>query len=418
MANIGEILIRAREAFPDPPNVLTPPVAGFSGNNSGGSLGAGDYYCIVTALNIWGESAGSAELKVTFASGTTNSLNVAPTLPPGTVSFRAYLSTTPSGEIGYLPSVGLNPFTLGGGTQIQNLSGLTGGQPPTRSSAWLPDTDGGFVTAATMYRWLNDALQAMGRIAGGLASVTGIQAIANQAMFRVSGLWIRFTNFWFDGWPLTSGHRGDVFLHNKMSSISGIVTLEEWTDTTVIQLWPQPNRTGANSTVNGSMNIGQTSLTTHTDMGALGLLPLGMLKVDQEIMSYSGYTVAAGNTTITGIVRGLSGTQEVNHTDGSNVLELNVRMAGFRNPVFYSIGQAATSIPLVPGWEVPLATYILAQYKKAEQDMQTAKALEDEFGGTVTALAAQFRGKTHPVQIGSITRETYPGGYGGGLLVP
>ena len=405
---VGDIIVRSREAFPDPPTYLSPPSAnGKQTLTTGGHLANGTYYFQLTGLNQWGETLPTAEDSIACTGTGASVITFTPTLPPGTTGYRVYITVTTAGsELGYFTASGTSTLT------VSTLTGLTPGTVPLRTSAWLPDTDGGFVSAATVYRWLNDALSECGRIAGGIPSVTAIQAINGQAMYRISGGWIKFTNCWFDGWPVMQGKRSDVFLHNSVVGIPGILTLEEWTDTTIIQMWPQPNRTGSTSTLSGD-------ITATTDpigvVDTSGFLPLGLAQIDSEVLTFS---TTSGNQ-LAGCMRGVGGTAAAAHTNGTTVTELNLRLAGFRQPVSYAIGQSATSIPIVPGWDVPLSDYILAQYRRAEQQTQEAEAIEQKFGTTVKAMASQFRGRSAPRQIGLGSGiEVYPGSTGGGIILP
>lgn len=404
---VGDVIVEAREIFPDPAQFLSRPTAtGFVGSNTGGTLPNSAYFFIVTALNQWGETLGTSEATYTVTGGNIGSIvfTPAPFLPVGAISYRVYIANTTGGEQGYFSSVGTAPLT------VTTLTGLTPAVPPTRSSAMLPDTDGGFVSAASIYRWLNDGLQEMGRIGGGIPSITGVQAVSGTAMYRIQGGWIRFTNYWFDGWSCMAGRRGDIFLHNVMTSIPGLVSLEEFADTSVVQFWPQPNRTGATSTLSAGIGLTDATLTLAS---ATNFLAIGLLQIDSEIIGYSGIS---GNV-VSGLMRGLGGTSPAIHAISALTTELNLRFAGFRQPNTYSVGQSLLSIPLLPGWSVPLSDYLVAQYKKAEQDLQTAMAIEKDFEKSIDDMARKFRGKTNPGQIGGNPREAYGGTINGGFLI-
>ena len=405
MALVGDVIVGAREAFPDPSALLPAPSSdGGVGSAAGGTLPAATYYWVVTALNQWGETLGTAENSY-VAGGATSKIVFTPVLPIGAVSFRVYIGTTPGSEQGYFNSVGVAALT------VTTLTGLIAGAIPTRSSAMNPDADGGWISASTAYRWLNDALTKAGRIGGGIPSITALQAVAGTAMYRLTGRWIKFTDCWFDGWPINFGKRKDVFLHNPVISIPGTATIEEWTDSTVFQLWGQPNRTGASTVLGANMTLTDTSAQVANNAN---FIAPGLCQIDNEIMAFSSLS---GATFLAGMMRGLGGTVIATHLSGATVVELNIRISGFRQPSQYSVGQSALSLPIVTGWEVPLQDYMVAQARRAEQNTQEAIAIESEFNKEIGEMAKNFRGKTGPRQVGGNPREVYGGSVSGGIIL-
>jgi hypothetical protein len=440
---VGDVIVQAREAFPDPPSVIggaPTNITAVAVVNGSGALPAGTYYIMATLLNPWGESLPCAEITVVVGGGGTNAIQVSfgftlPYIASGQTSIKVYMASSPGAESSAFLSYGLGAVIITGfiGAISQSngtVLGMIAGPPPLRSTMWNPDSDGGFVGAATMYRWLNDGLQKMSRIAGGIPGMTAVQAIAGQSMYRIPGRWIRLTNAWFDGWPLTFGKRGDVFLHNNVMGVTGIVTIEEWTNQTVVQAWPQPNRTGAATATSGAIGNadGLIAVVSSTSFLSLGLAMLvgtpfnfqgvaaGATALQTELFAYTGLNTSPQQ--LLNCVRGIGGTTALGFGSGTQILEANLRFAGFRQPPFFSIGQAYSDLGIPLGWEVPLSNYLVAQYRLAEQQTQESMAIEKGFTDDVTALAKLYRGKTGPIQIGSITREVYPGGYSGGILIP
>jgi len=278
-----------------------------------------------------------------------------------------------------------------------------------------PDTNGSFVSSYTAFRWLNNALQKATKVAGGLPLLTGVQAIEGQGMYRIPGRWIHFVTGWFDGWPFQFGRKSDVFLRNTMSGITGIVSMEQGVDTSVIQLWPQPNRTGASTTANGLVaGPGPTQDQQIAVVNATGFLPLGLCKIDDEIIGYSGIN----SNLLTGIIRGLGGTLIVSHLSGVAVTELNLRLSGYVLPVDYAPGDSAKTLPIPPAWDEPLIDYLIAQFKKSELDNQAALGIEKQFEESIRKIAKESRPRTGPAQIGSVGLEVMPGAWGGGTLIP
>jgi hypothetical protein len=422
MGLVGDVIVAVREKGPDPPSYLGVP-AFTAVPATLGLLPLGVYYLVFTAVNPWGESAPTSEFTVTLA-GSNQTINITMTTPqPGATGFRVYWSRSPAGQNGFFQVVGTS-FSLvntpiPGGAPGQ--PSLVGGYPPVGATGMIPDSDGQFVNAFTLYRWLNDALRKAGRIGGGIPDTTGIQATAGSAMYRISGKWIRFTSGWFDAWPVMFGRKSDVFLRNTFQGISGLFTTEQWTgDTTVFQMWPQPNRTGASARLGGDMTATDTDLfgiASIVPPGSLiDFLPLGMIQIDNEIMQYSG---KPSITHLGGLVRGMGGTQPAAHVTFSAITELNIRLSGFRQPNEYVPGDSLKTLDVPLGWEEPILDYVLAQYRKAEQDTAQAQQLEKSFTESINVFAKASRTYTHPRQMGDSSQlVVYPGTFLGGVLVP
>lgn len=410
MALVGDIIVRARELFPDPTiNVLGSlgSIAN-SPSTSGGTLAGATYYFVFTCVNQWGEALGTSEIPVVVGAGNTGSISFTGIiLPSGAIGYRIYAGTLAGNENSWVQVVG-NANYLMTAFPLPNP-----GSPPIRNTAWLPDTDGSFVSASTMFRWMNDALKKGGRIAGGILSLAGIQAIAGQQLYTAPGKWIKFTNAWFDGWPISFSKRGDIFLHNAIGGISGLFSSEGYADTTLFQLFPQPNRTGA-STIVGTPAVLPTDISIQCANNS-SFLPFGIMLIDQEIMAYSTIQVS---TIFGGVTRGLMGTTPVGHAIGANITELNIRVSGFRQPVEYVPGDSSKTITIPPAWEVPMIDYVVGQYKRAEKQVQEGMALEKSFEEAIKEFTRLNRLSTQPMQMGSATREVYPGGFGGGILIP
>ena len=104
--------------------------------------------------------------------------------------------TVPAGGIGAFSI----PFTL-------SSAGITQGFPPVRSSAWLPDTDGTALSAAALYRWINEGLDVITGLTEGIRDITGIPSTAGQAQYQLISNWRKIDNQCFDGWPMTAGQQ-------------------------------------------------------------------------------------------------------------------------------------------------------------------------------------------------------------------
>src|SRR5215472_4809526 len=150
MADVGSILLAARSLIPDAAQVLPAP-SGLSSSQfvAVPTLPAGTYLVSVTlftgssSTSFWGETTVTALNTVVVDAG--HGLQVTGSLPVGAQKIRIY-------------------YGIGAINQFQDFTALpaqvstpgTAGVPPTVNRAYLPDTDGTFVGAQTIYGWLNE----------------------------------------------------------------------------------------------------------------------------------------------------------------------------------------------------------------------------------------------------------------------
>ena len=102
------------------------------GSITGGSLAADDYYYVITATDIHGETQASIQKTGTVASGTTGSVALAWTALTGATGYRVYRSTT-SGDFASAPyyDVATNSLTDTGAAADGT------GTPPGNGVAWF-----------------------------------------------------------------------------------------------------------------------------------------------------------------------------------------------------------------------------------------------------------------------------------------
>jgi hypothetical protein len=269
------------------------------------------------------------------------------------------------------------------------------GVPPTRNTAFLPDSDGNFIGAYTMYRLLNRSLQEMVRIAGGIIDVTGVQTTVNQSMYRLASPFYQFINAWFDGYPMDVVQRSMMFLRNSAAGFSGILSYEQDGPQSVIQVWPQSNRTGGQNFLAAPLSA---TANTFLVSDGRGFLSIGLAQIDEEIVVYSQIT--SGGTVFSGVVRGMGGTDAAAHDIFAPVTELNLRMSGYRMARTYNVGDSLLTIQVPQAWETPLVLHMLSQVRSMEQDDATAQKLLSDFTAQADKIAKQSRmGKIKPRQI-------------------
>jgi hypothetical protein len=272
---------------------------------------------------------------------------------------------------------------------------------PSRSTSFLPDTDGNFIGGYMAYRLLNRALQEMVKIAGGIIDVTGVQTQVNQSMYRLASPFYGFTNAWFDGYPMDVVQRSMMYLRNSAAGFSGILSYEQDGPQQVIQVWPQSNRTGGQTYLSGEVGADDNEFIA---FDASGFLSIGLCQIDDEIMVYSQIQKTTTPPVIqyqfSGVTRGMGGTTPAIHQPDAIVTELNLRMSGYRMPKTYQVGDSAQTLMVPQAWETPLVLHMLAQVRSMEQDDATAQKLLSDFQAQAEKIAKGSRaGRIKPRQI-------------------
>lgn len=441
MSYVGELIMSLRESAPDLPIQTYPappaPVIAGMGAESFGALQPGTYYCQSTLIFPWGESLPSAEMTFTLPGGSNVAVFSLGGVQPGMIGHRLYVGQTAGGENAWVffpftaapgyPATGAYQYFLGYPMQF--------GQPPTRSTAYVPDTNGRMLSAARVFEWLNDGLGIAGQITGGLPNFSGITAVVGQPWYTLQGNWKKIDGAWYNGYPVFFGRRTDVFRKNSVTGISAAICVDMYTDRVIVELWPQPS---ANGFVTALLNpIGTTDTTAALDPSfgsnfqtSFGFVKIGPLYVSNPefvtVTSPPGYEIvscqSSSNFSLQGMTRGWGGTRPRTWSAGTPVAELNGCLSGLIIPSPYFPGDSATTLYLPPGWSSGLHKYMLSRFREAERRRQEAKSLMDEFTATMQNLRTtrQYAG---PIQIQANTgrgSETYPGMGGpfGGVIVP
>jgi hypothetical protein len=157
--------------------------------------------------------------------------------------------------------------------------------------------------------------------------------------------------------------------------------MHEATDRMIVELWPQPSRTSCQTSLATAINAVSTSAQVVSSAG--WVLGFGKAQIGSEIVEYQQQN---GNT-LSGLTRGLVGTQAVSHVAGEAVTELNLEFSGSRMPSGYSVGSSLSTLLCPPGWENPLIRYMLYMFRSAEQDDAAAQRFLNE----ATAMMGDLR---------------------------
>jgi len=416
---VGDIIMSVRSIPPDMPGVVAPPalptIAVVAAASS--TLLAGTYFLRFSYTTPWGESsAGTESAQQTVGAG--QGINIVAIVPVGVATLRAYFGSQGAEN----QFVDLYP---GAGGAV-NITISTPGAPgivPNINRAYLPDTDGAVFPAITLYGWLRDGLKAMGNLVGGIYDATGINTTKAVAMYALLGDWRRFSHSWVDGWPFDLGNKGEIFYRNKVTtSGSGIAVTDTQGPRSIVEYYPVPDRTGGQTTTTANIAGSAVAVPCVSLSGFLlqyGLAMLGNPVVTSpESCEIIAYQFLNGNS-LTSCLRGLGGTYQTSWPEGTPVLELNGRFAGYRYPRLPRVGDASRTLDVPPGWDVTLQLYMESRYREFERRFSDAKALRDAFAAECKTQKASNAGLLGPKQVGDImVTEVYNAGLGGGWLLP
>ena len=420
---VGDALMSLREQAGDPPSFLGAPTAVAVTPSPTGSA---TYYFTATQLTPWGESPASTE--VVIANGAVGStFTVTGNCSFAATAIRVYFSlTTAGGEDRYfeydIPAGGTGVFSI---AFTLSSAGITQGFAPTRSSAWLPDTDGTALSAAALYRWINEGLDFICGLTDGIRDVTGIPSTAGQAQYQLISNWRKIGAQLYDGWPMSAGAKTDVFRRANVVGISGTGVLNQDSVIQQVEFYPQSSRTSGNGTLSGALSATATAIPYTPGASGwvlgFGLALLGPYPADpskSELVYYSGNA----SNQLSPVTRGMGGTFATAWPAGTQVLECNLYLTGLRYPTHYTRGQANNQLGLPPAWIDALKDYLSARYKGAEQDIQGQQALLKSVEQKSLAIKGT-REVMSPRQIqvgGNSGVQTVAGlgGFFGGVILP
>ena len=405
MPTIGDVIFAVRTKIPDMPPMLPAPSATFAVQGVSSGLPAGVYYAVVTQRNPWGETLPSAELGP-ITVGVNQQIVLTSALLPGATTLRGYLTLAggaPGSEIQFSESP----------TGLLGIPATTGfGTPPTRSTAWLMDSDGPQFAASTIYQWLNEALNKLSRAVGGLQDYCGVPTVAGQPLYVCPGQWAEISDVWYGGYWVQGGKRGEFFRRSTVTTSElSSVTVSVMTDKQIIEVSYQPDRNSGVTTTTANMGIADTSVAV-VNPGVF-LLPFGFAQIGTEIVAYS--TTALG-----GLIRGLGATVAQAWPSGTTVTELSLFWCGKRltmNPYFP--GNSLMNLAAPQGWVAILPNYMLAQAKKSELDLESADKLEQTFFKEAKEWMEANRPVPRFVQVGGNNRtRTFDSVLGQGVIIP
>jgi hypothetical protein len=415
VALLGDILFSVRNKIPDLPPTLPAPNATVTVVASAGStLPAGIYNVQVTQRNNWGETISAGET-INLNVAANQGIQVTSSLLPGAVAIRAYL-TLPGGasgsEIQWVEST-VSPFTI-------SVPLTAYGTPPTRSTAYLMDSDGLQFGASTLYSWLNEGLAEFSRSIGGIEDYAGVPTLAGQPMYVCPGQWLSISDVWYDGYWVQGGKLAEYFRRNAVTtSILTRVNVSITTNQQIIEVNYQPDRTAGVAQTTASMATAADTSVAINNTGFV-YLPFGFAQfsgpLGTEIVAYS----SSANGFLSGLIRSLGSSTAQVWPSGTTVTELSLFWHGKRlYGIKYSPGQSATTLQAPNGWAAILPTWMLGQAKKAEQDIDGAMKLEKQFFDQAQQWYLSNKGVAKFVQVGgSGSPLTFSNTIAGGVIIP
>ena len=420
---VGDVLMSLREQAGDPPSSLPAPTGVAVTPLPTGALAI---WFTVTQLTPWGESPASAEVAV--ANGALGStFTVAGTCSFAATAIRVYFTLGGAGgEDRYLPYTipagGTGAFSI---PFILSSAGIAQGFPPTRSSAWLPDTDGTSLSCAALYRWISEGMDVMTAITEGIRDVTGIPSTAGQAQYQVIGNWRSLTSGFFDGWPITFGNKSDIFRHSNVKGISGTAVMNQDSVVQQIELYPQSSRTSGIGALSSPITVASATIpytpgATGWVLG-FGLALLGPYPADPSLCELVYYSSNISNQ-LTQITRGMGGTIAQAWPSGTPLTECNIYLSGIRYPIHYSQGQATAQLNLPPAWIDALKDYLSSRFKGAEQDIEGQQSMLKSCEQKCQAIKGN-RQVMSPRRVqcgggGNVEVANFAGSYFGGVILP
>lgn len=409
---VGDVITSARVLMTDLPRATPSPTGLVAGAVTvSTTLPSGTYNLIFTFTNQWGETLPTAPVTVVVAPG--QALQITAPLFinfPNATGCRVYFALQGQPYVQYQPGSAL-PLIIAS-------PGLPG-SPPTRNTSFFPDSDGPMVSAWTLYDWLNDALLAASLVCKGIPDMSGLQLVSGQGMYVIPGMWDKFENCWYDGFPVAFDARSGAFYRNTLSGITFVAILQTNSDRQIMEFQPQPSRSGGTTTLSAGIGITDTTIPL-TAIGNIGIA-LGMAQLGSgptaETMSYS---TMSGNA-LQGCVRGMGGTQQSAWPGGTVVSELNFRFGGLRlnQQVRYSPGSSGITLQVPPGFKPALVDYLVSKFKEATQDQQGAGQSLQKFTSFLKDYVKGTKQTAGPRQVGAVTPagDGYPSASSGGRII-
>lgn len=297
----------------------------------------------------------------------------------------------------------------------------------------LPDADGSFLRASSLYRWLTNGIRELTRRCNWV--VLDWTALAQESRQQVYSLDRRFINV--DGVFVNQYrllHLDE--LHTIYPSYSVAQPLwYSWhhrSDHLELSLWPAPDRTEPVTHLTSTID----PLSMQIDLVSTeGFLPFGYVQIGDELLLYSDLVppptppdpllpppdppLPPPTRGLRVVKRGMCGTQAGYHFAGTQVKHLSIWARGMRVPSV--VKQASDCIELPPAFVQCLETYVLARVREAEQNRGAAQSLQQQFLEEVNSILIDPIWQSPPYPMQARAYGEFAGGSGlawGRVVVP
>ena len=283
----------------------------------------------------------------------------------------------------------------------------------------LPDADGSFLRASTLYRWLSNGIRELTRRCNW--TVLDWTAMAQETRQQVYALDRRFINV--DGCFANQYRLMHLDeLHTMYPSYAVAQPLWfSWhhrSDKLELSLWPAPDRTDPVANLMTTLEPTGTQVAVSS---TAGFLPFGWARIDQELFQYSDLLPAATPTDhprLAVVRRGVSGTSQAVHYAGQPVRHLGLWARGWRVPA--AVHRSTDCVELPMAFQAPLESYVMARYREAEQDRQGAQSHMQEFLEAVNSILTDpvWQQPPYPMQARAYGSAPVGSLFAGRVIVP
>ena len=242
----------------------------------------------------------------------------------------------------------------------------------------LPDADGSFLRASTLYRWLTAGIRELTRRANWVVQDwTAAPQVTRQQIIGFNHRWTNLDGCFCNQYRLI--HLDELHTIYPSYSVAQPLwfSMHSRGDHLELSLWPAPDRTDPAPALMSSMDPVSDSIEVAS---TTGFLPFGFALIEHEMIQYSTVEPASSPTTyprLRTIRRGVGGTVAITHFAGVPVQHLGVWLRGWRMPI--DVTEARHCVELPYAFQHPLEVFVLAKAKEAEQDRQGAASLMQEF---------------------------------------
>lgn len=279
----------------------------------------------------------------------------------------------------------------------------------------LPDADGSFLRASTLYRWLTAGVRELTRRANWVVQDwTAAPQVTRQQIISFDHRWTNLDGCFANQYRLM--HLDELHTIYPSQAVAQPLWFS-WhhrSDHLELSLWPAPDRTDPAVPLMASINQVATQIELST---TAGFLPFGFARIDKELVQYSHLSTTPAR--LLTVRRGVAGTVAVNHFAGVPVQHLGVWIRGWRMPI--DVTEARHCVELPFAFQHPLEVFVLAKAKEAEQDRQGAASLMQEFREATDSILNDPMWQQPPFPMQAQAYGEYAGGgglYYGRVIVP